>query len=130
MPSSPTPPPRCLASGMNPDAKSWLMRSVPRAPRRHFVRPNRFYNPAWTFEGIMVTSVNGVNLLTVDEAAERLGTGIRFVRRLVAERRIRFYKVGKYVRFHPDDLAAYIQDGRVDPIRPVLVYRKGVPTHV
>jgi excisionase family DNA binding protein len=66
-----------------------------------------------------------VNLLTVEEAAERLGTKVRFVRRLVAERRIRFYKVGKYVRFHPDDLTAYIQDGRVEPIRPVRTYTKG-----
>lgn len=65
-------------------------------------------------------------MLDVDQAAKRLGTTVRFVRRLVAERRIRFYKVGKYVRFHPDDLADYIRQGRVDPIRPVLTYRKGV----
>ncbi|MGK5681349.1 helix-turn-helix domain-containing protein [Actinoplanes sp. URMC 104] len=78
----------------------------------------------------MTPSAESTNLLTVDEAAQRLGTGVRFVRRLIAERRIRFYKVGKYVRFHPDDLAAYIQDGRVDPIRPVITYRRGAPTHV
>ena len=42
------------------------------------------------------------------------------VRRLVAERRIRFYKVGKYVRIHSDDLSDYLQDGRVEPLRPVL----------
>lgn len=59
-------------------------------------------------------------MLTVEEAAERLGTKVRFVRRLVAERRIPFYKVGKYVRFDPDDIAAYLQNGRVEPIRPVL----------
>ena len=71
-----------------------------------------------------------VNMLTVEEAAERLGTKARFVRRLVAERRIRFYKVGKYVRFHPEDLAAYLRDGRVDPIRPVLAYTtKGEPAY-
>jgi excisionase family DNA binding protein len=69
-------------------------------------------------------------MLDVTEAAKRLGTKDRFVRRLVAERRIRFYKVGKYVRFHPDDLTAYIQQGRVDPIRPVLTYdTRGVPTY-
>ncbi len=65
-------------------------------------------------------------MLTVEQAAQRLGTGVRFVRRLVSERRIRFYKVGKYVRFHPDDIAGYIQQGQVDPIRPVLTYTKGV----
>jgi excisionase family DNA binding protein len=69
-------------------------------------------------------------MLSVEEAAQRLGTKVRFVRRLVAERRIRFYHVGKYVRFHPDDLAAYIQQGRVDPIRPVVTYNpRGVPTY-
>ncbi|MEV1070869.1 helix-turn-helix domain-containing protein [Micromonospora parva] len=65
------------------------------------------------------------DLLTVEQAAQRLGTGVRFIRRLVAERRIRFHKVGKYVRFHPDDLADYIQQGQVEPIRPVLTYTKG-----
>ncbi|NJP30670.1 helix-turn-helix domain-containing protein [Micromonospora thermarum] len=68
-------------------------------------------------------------MLTVEQAAQRLGTGVRFVRRLVSERRIRFYKVGKYVRFHPDDIADYIRQGQVDPIRPVLTYTKGVPTY-
>lgn len=71
-----------------------------------------------------------VDLLDVAQAARRLGTGVRFVRRLVAERRIRFYHVGKYVRFHPDDIADYIQSGRVEPIRPVLTYTtKGTPAY-
>jgi excisionase family DNA binding protein len=64
-------------------------------------------------------------MLTVEQTSKRLGTGVRFVRRIVAERRIRFYKVGKYVRFHPDDIADYIRQGRIDAIRPVLHYRKG-----
>ncbi|CAM5726668.1 hypothetical protein STENM223S_07028 [Streptomyces tendae] len=37
-------------------------------------------------------------LLTVDQVAERLGTGVRFARRLVEERRIRYVKVGRHVR--------------------------------
>jgi excisionase family DNA binding protein len=57
-----------------------------------------------------------VDMLSVEQVAQRLGTKVRFVRRLVAERRIRFYKVGKYVRFHPDDIADYIRQGQVDPI--------------
>lgn len=44
----------------------------------------------------------------------RLGTPTRFIRRLIAERRIRFYKIGRYVRLDPDDLDAFIEDGRVD----------------
>lgn len=70
------------------------------------------------------------DLLSVEQAAQRLGTEIRFVRRLVAERRIRFYKIGRYVKFDPDDLATYVQQGRVDPVRPVLTYyRNGGPVH-
>jgi excisionase family DNA binding protein len=36
--------------------------------------------------------------LTVGEVAERLGTTVRFPRRLIAERRIRYVKVGRHVR--------------------------------
>ena len=53
-------------------------------------------------------------LLTVEQAAERLGTSERFVRRLIAERRITFIKLGRYVRFHPDDLAEYVAAHRVE----------------
>ncbi len=69
------------------------------------------------------------DLLTVEQAAQRLGTGVRFIRRLVAGRRIRFYHVGKYVRFHPDDIADYLRQARVDAIQPVLTYRKGAPMY-
>lgn len=54
-------------------------------------------------------------LLSVEDVAVELGTTVRFVRRLVQERRIRFHKIGKYVRIAADDLAVFIADGRVDP---------------
>jgi excisionase family DNA binding protein len=54
-------------------------------------------------------------LLSVPEAADRLGTPVRFVRRLITERRIRFYKVGRYVRFDANDLDAFVDAGRVEP---------------
>ncbi|UPK76412.1 excisionase family DNA-binding protein [Nocardioidaceae bacterium SCSIO 66511] len=54
-------------------------------------------------------------LLTVAEAAERLGTTERFPRRLVAERRIRFVKVGRHVRFPASALAEYIATNTVEP---------------
>lgn len=53
-------------------------------------------------------------LLTVDGVAERLGTSPRFVRRLVAERRIPFVKVGYHVRVATRDLDAYIAASRVE----------------
>ncbi len=54
-------------------------------------------------------------LLTVEQAAERLGTPTRFVRRLIAQRRIRFCRIGRYVRIAADDLADFIEAGRVEP---------------
>ncbi|HEV8165048.1 MAG TPA: helix-turn-helix domain-containing protein [Actinomycetota bacterium] len=53
-------------------------------------------------------------LLTVDQAAERLGTSVRFVRRLVAERRIAYVKLGRHVRITAGDLEAFIAAGRVE----------------
>jgi excisionase family DNA binding protein len=52
--------------------------------------------------------------LTFEEAAERLGTTPRHMRRLVLERRIAYRKLGRYVRFHPDDLAENIAAHRVE----------------
>jgi excisionase family DNA binding protein len=37
-------------------------------------------------------------LLSLPEAADRLGTTTRFPRRLIAERQIRFVRLGRYVR--------------------------------
>jgi excisionase family DNA binding protein len=53
-------------------------------------------------------------LLTVEEAAQRLGTSVRFLRRLIAERRIAFVRVGRHVRIDPADLEAFIAAGRVE----------------
>jgi excisionase family DNA binding protein len=69
------------------------------------------------------------NLLTVEQAAERLGATVRFVRRLVNERRIRFYHVGKYVRFDPADVQAFIRQGVVEPVTLRRTYRNGVSVY-
>jgi excisionase family DNA binding protein len=52
-------------------------------------------------------------LLTMEEVAERLYTTPRHVRRLVFERRIAYRKLGRFVRFHPDDVAEYVAASRV-----------------
>ena len=56
-------------------------------------------------------------LLDVDQVAARLGTRPRFVRRLIAERRIEFHKLGRHVRISEPALAAFIEAGRVEPVR-------------
>ncbi|GLW96459.1 helix-turn-helix domain-containing protein [Microtetraspora sp. NBRC 16547] len=55
-------------------------------------------------------------LLTVSEAADRLNTSVRFVRRLIAERRIEFVKVGRHVRISESALIAFVVAGTVAPL--------------
>jgi excisionase family DNA binding protein len=62
------------------------------------------------------TATPDVPLLTVDEAATCLGTKPRFIRRLIAERRIEFYRVGRHVRISESALAEFIEAGRVAPV--------------
>jgi excisionase family DNA binding protein len=52
-------------------------------------------------------------LLSIGQLAERLGTTPRHVRRLVAERRVPFVKVGRLVRFDPEDIAGWLDGRRV-----------------
>jgi excisionase family DNA binding protein len=58
-------------------------------------------------------------LLTVQEAAVLLNTKVRFTRRLIAERRIRFVKVGVHVRIPESAIRAFIEVNTVEPIRVV-----------
>jgi excisionase family DNA binding protein len=53
-------------------------------------------------------------LLTVEEAADRLGTSVRFVRRLIAERRIAYIRIGRHVRIAEADLGSFIAAGRIE----------------
>jgi excisionase family DNA binding protein len=64
-------------------------------------------------------------LLTIEQAAERLGTSPRFVRRLVFERRIAYVKLGRYVRITTRDLDAFIAASRIDVGELPATARKG-----
>lgn len=55
-------------------------------------------------------------LLNVEQAAESLGTTARFPRRLIAERRIRFVRVGRHVRIPESALVEFIAAQTVEPI--------------
>lgn len=54
-------------------------------------------------------------LLDVNQVADRMSVSPRFIRRLVEERRIPFCKLGKFVRFDPVDIDAWIDARRVAP---------------
>ena len=65
----------------------------------------------------MTTAIPGTNLLTLEQAAERLGTSVRFIRRLRHERRLTFIKIGKHLRIDNADLETYIAACR-DEVKP------------
>jgi excisionase family DNA binding protein len=52
--------------------------------------------------------------LTLEQAAQYLNVNERFIRRLVAERRVPYYKVGRLLRFRANDLEDLLEGGRVD----------------
>jgi excisionase family DNA binding protein len=62
------------------------------------------------------TSPASDRLLTLSEVAAILGTSERFPRRLIAERRIEFVKVGRHVRIRVSALDDFIASGVVAPI--------------
>ncbi len=53
-------------------------------------------------------------LLDVAAVAEAMGVTDRHIRRLVAERRIPFLKVGRFVRFDPGALDVWLDEQRVE----------------
>jgi excisionase family DNA binding protein len=65
-----------------------------------------------------MTGRAGERLLTVAEAAQVLSTTERFPRRLIAERRIRFVRVGRHVRIPESALHEFIAAGLVEPVAP------------
>jgi excisionase family DNA binding protein len=52
-------------------------------------------------------------LLTIDQLAQRLGITVRHVRRLVADKRVPYYKVGRLVRFDPAEITDWLATRRV-----------------
>jgi excisionase family DNA binding protein len=52
-------------------------------------------------------------LMDIDVLAEWLATTPRHIRRLVAERRVPFVKIGHFVRFDPEDITRWIEEQKV-----------------
>ncbi len=72
----------------------------------------------------MTTPNTAPVMLTVEQVAVRLNTKPRFVRRLIAERRIEFHKLGRYVRISEPALAEFIKAGRVPPMETFVIWRQ------
>jgi excisionase family DNA binding protein len=56
--------------------------------------------------------------MDIDTLALKFNSSARHVRRLVAERRIPYLKVGHFVRFDPQAINSWLQDQRVESRRP------------
>lgn len=56
-------------------------------------------------------AVGSTELLTVSHAAVVMGMSARYVRRLVAERRIAFHRLGRSVRIAVPDVEAHLESG-------------------
>jgi hypothetical protein len=52
------------------------------------------------------------------------------VLRLVAEKRIPYVKVGRYVRFDPEDIVAWVDEHKTAPVEPTGVDRPWPPRRV
>lgn len=63
-------------------------------------------------------------LVDIGAAAERLGVNVRYVRRLVAERRVPYVKLGHLLRFDPAELDDWIDRSRVAAFDPTQ-HRRG-----
>lgn len=63
-----------------------------------------------------MSSMQTVRLLTVPEAAARLNTSQRFVRRIIDERRIKFVRVGRHIRIAESVLTEFVAAGTVEPL--------------
>lgn len=59
-------------------------------------------------------SIDTTALIDVPTLAERLGTSVRHIRRLLNERRVPYYKVGGLVRFDPLEIDAWVRSQRVE----------------
>lgn len=57
-------------------------------------------------------------LIDVSTAADRLGVNVRYMRRLVAERRIPYIKLGHLLRFDPAEVDAWLDRARVSELGP------------
>jgi excisionase family DNA binding protein len=60
----------------------------------------------------------GRNLMDIGGVAERLSVRVRYVRRLVAERRIPYVKLGHLLRFDPAQIDEWLERSRVDEALP------------
>ncbi len=58
------------------------------------------------------TQLQFSELIDIKAVSKLLGVSQRYVRRMVAERRIPFYKIGHLLRFYEEEVLAWVADQR------------------
>lgn len=66
----------------------------------------------------MPATKNSSKLIDIEATASRLGVSVRYVRRLVAERRIPYFKLGHLVRFDIEEVEAWLSRTKVNELGP------------
>jgi len=56
-------------------------------------------------------------LMDIGDLAASLKVKESYIRRLIHERRIPFHKIGKFIRFNPDEIDTWVQNQHVDAYR-------------
>lgn len=59
-----------------------------------------------------------MNLLDKNALAEQLNCSVRTIEDWVKKRRIPYRKINGLVRFHPDDIARWMDKKKVQPVSP------------
>jgi excisionase family DNA binding protein len=113
---------KCPVSRVVPTVPT--LRSPDRSSRSGRFSPDNAYATSLHASGDLMSNLtmSGVDLLTIEQAAERINMSVRYVRRLVAERRIAFHKIGRAVRLHVSDVDAHVAAGRVEPLTVSTVW--------
>ena len=62
------------------------------------------------------TTGSGAGMLTMDQAAQRIGVSTRTMRRLMSTRQIRFLRIGGLVRFQAGDVDAFLSECAVQAL--------------
>ena len=69
-------------------------------------------NPGTQYAG----NRHNAGAMAVARLADELGVSVRYVRRIIAERRIPYVKVGHLIRFQRDEVERWVEANRVNAL--------------
>lgn len=97
-----------------PTLSSWPNRHL-RGARRTSSRESGMEVVDRIQNGLGLSFADAGRLLTVTEAAERMGLSARTLRRLVQQRKIRHLRIGRLIRISAWDVDGFVTDSTIEP---------------